>query len=220
MLDGPETVNVGALTASGMITEAIAFTDFPVTVSVLLPTTALELAETIRDAVCVTGLGKNEAVTPLGSPVIARLTLSSKPYIGMTYTYCGCADVPWPTVIVPSLCSVNRGTNTPRVTVVVRVMLPDVPVIVNVALPRAAVELAERVRLESCDCVAGFGAKEAVTPLGRPEMDKVTLPVKPNCGLTPMPRVSDLPWPIFTLAGAFRVKVGAATVTERVVVTF
>ena len=30
----------------------------------------------------------------------------------------------------------------------------------------------------------GLGAKEAVTPLGRPETLRLTLPVNPYCGLT------------------------------------
>ena len=31
--------------------------------------------------------------------------------------------------------------------------------------------------------VVGLGANDAVTPLGRPETDRFTLPVKPYCGL-------------------------------------
>ena len=30
----------------------------------------------------------------------------------------------------------------------------------------------------------GFGLNRAVTPLGNPETERVTLPVNPNCGFT------------------------------------
>ena len=60
---------------------------------------------------------------------------------------------------------------------------PEVPVIVSVLLPRAAVELAERVRIASYCVVTGLGENEAVTPLGRPETERVTLPLNPYAGV-------------------------------------
>ena len=56
---------------------------------------------------------------------------------------------------------------------------PEVPVIVTVATPVAAVLLAVRVR--TLEVVAGLGLNEAVTPLGKPETDKLILPPKPFC---------------------------------------
>ena len=73
---------------------------------------------------------------------------------------------------------------TVRATVVVWVRLPEVPVIVTVAIPVAAVLLA--VSVKTLVAVAGFVPNDAVTPLGRPEADKLTLPVKPFCGVTMM----------------------------------
>ena len=61
-------------------------------------------------------------------------------------------------------------------------MLPDVPVIVSVLLPIGAELLAVSVRL--LNPVEGFGEKNAVTPLGRPEMEKLTLPVNPYSAFT------------------------------------
>src|SRR5215467_2469861 len=49
---------------------------------------------------------------------------------------------------------------------------------VPVAAPAAAVSVSELV------LVVGFVPKDAVTPLGKPEADRVTLPVKPLVGLT------------------------------------
>ena len=69
-----------------------------------------------------------------------------------------------------------------RLIVVVCVKLPDVPVIVTVTVPVVAALLAVSVNV--LVAVAGFGLKDAVTPLGRPDADKLTLPLKPFCGVT------------------------------------
>ena len=65
--------------------------------------------------------------------------------------------------------------------VVVWVRLPDVPVTVIVAVPVEADALAVKVRV--LVDVAGFVPKLAVTPLGRPEAEKLTEPVKPLAGV-------------------------------------
>ena len=65
--------------------------------------------------------------------------------------------------------------------VVVCAVLPEVPVIVTVAAPVVAVALAVSVSL--LVLVAGFGLNPAVTPVGRPDAEKVTLPLKPFNGV-------------------------------------
>jgi hypothetical protein len=60
------------------------------------------------------------------------------------------------------------------------VRLPEVPVTVRATAPVAAVLVAVRVSVLEV-VAAGFGLNEAVTPLGRPERDKLTLPLKPFC---------------------------------------
>jgi hypothetical protein len=65
---------------------------------------------------------------------------------------------------------------------VVAIRLPDVPVTVKGYCPMAVELLA--VNVSVLLPVAGFGEKDAVTPLGRPETEKVTLPVNPYCGFT------------------------------------
>ena len=63
--------------------------------------------------------------------------------------------------------------------VVEAVRLPEVPVMVIVAAPRAAVLLA--VKVTPVDpVVVGFVAKLAVTPLGKPVAARVTLPLSGN----------------------------------------
>ena len=48
--------------------------------------------------------------------------------------------------------------------------------------PIAALPVA--LNVSTLDCVVGFVEYETVTPLGRPDTDKVTLPVNPAAGLT------------------------------------
>ncbi len=62
------------------------------------------------------------------------------------------------------------------------VKLPDEPVAVTVNAPMAAAPLAVSVNV--LVLVVGFATNDAVTPLGRPHADKLTLPVKPFCGVT------------------------------------
>jgi hypothetical protein len=62
---------------------------------------------------------------------------------------------------------------------------------VTVAVPVVAVLLAVKVTVLLVVVLPGL--KEAVTPLGRPEADKLTLPVKPFVGLTVMVLLPLLP---------------------------
>jgi hypothetical protein len=52
---------------------------------------------------------------------------------------------------------------------------------VSMYCPRLAVLLA--VSVSTLFPVVGFGLKDAVTPLGRPETARVALPLNPYCGL-------------------------------------
>ena len=62
----------------------------------------------------------------------------------------------------------------------VTVRLPDVPVRVKVYCPTAAELLAVSVNtLYPLAEVVGFGEKDAVTPLGKPETARFMLPVNP-----------------------------------------
>ena len=104
--------------------------------------------------------------------------------------------------------------------VVVWVRLPDVPVIVIVLVPVAAVLLA--VNVSTLVDVVGFVPNEAVTPLGRAELDSVTDPVKPPESVTVIVLLPLVPCFTVRLEGeAEREKLGVAaafTVSEIVVV--
>ena len=82
---------------------------------------------------------------------------------------------------------------------VVFVKLPDVPVIVTGTVPVFAVLLAVNVKV--LVAVAGFGLNDAVTPLGRPDADKLTPLLKPFCGVTVIVLVPLAPCIRFKLLG-------------------
>ncbi len=86
-------------------------------------------------------------------------------------------------------------------TVVVAVRAPEVPVIVTVVGPPVAVEpLAVSVRV--LVAAVGFGLNPAVTPLGRPDAVRLTLPVNPPTSVTVMVLVPPAPpGAIVTLLG-------------------
>jgi len=65
---------------------------------------------------------------------------------------------------------------------VVLVKLPEFPVMVTGKVPVVAVLLAVNVKVLDPAVLAGL--KEAVTPLGKLDADKLTLPLKPFCGVT------------------------------------
>jgi hypothetical protein len=71
---------------------------------------------------------------------------------------------------------------TLRVSVVWRVKLPDVPITDRETAPIAAVELAVSVSTLVLPVLVGL--KDAATPFGRPDTDKLTIPVKPFTGVT------------------------------------
>ena len=64
------------------------------------------------------------------------------------------------------------------------VKLPEVPVMVTVNVPVAAAPLAVSVKV--LKVLVLLGLNDAVTPLGRPDADKLTLLLKPFCGVTVM----------------------------------
>ena len=103
-----------------------------------------------------------------------------------------------------------------RAIVVLAVKLPDVPVMVTVAVPVVAVLLAVSVR--TLLPVVGFVPKDAVTPLGKPEAARVTLPLNPFTSFTEMVLEPLLPCVSDRLLGeADSVKLGVAEPARRLI---
>src|SRR6266849_6404792 len=176
--------------------------ELPVMVTVTVPVVAVLLAVSVKVLVAVAGFGLKDAVTPLGKPEAAKLTLPLKPFCGVTVIVL----VPLaPCVMVKLLGEAESvkfavGTGfTVRETVVLLVKLPEVPVMVTVAVPVVAVLLAVSVKV--LVLVVLLGLKDALTPLGRPEDDRLTLPLKPFCGVTVTVLVPLAPLVIVKLVG-------------------
>ena len=156
--------------------------EVPVIVTVAVPVVAVPLAVSVSVLVVVAEVGLNAAVTPLGKPDADKLTLPLKPFTGLTVT----VSVPLaPCVILTLFVDADRlksgAAFTVRLTVVVCVRLPDALVIVTVLVPVAAALLAVNVR--ELVLVVEVGVKVAVTPLGKPDAVRATLPVKPFWGV-------------------------------------
>ena len=79
------------------------------------------------------------------------------------------------------------------------VRVPDVPVMVTGKVPVAA--LMATVRVSTLELPALLGLNEAVTPLGKPEAERFTVPLKPPCGVTVTVAVPLDAWKILRLEG-------------------
>jgi hypothetical protein len=190
--------------------------DVPVMVIVAVPTVADEDAVNVRVEVAlplaggVTGLVENVAVTPEGRPLALNVVAELKPPVLVTVIVL----VPLPPcgmlTEVGDALTLKLGDAvefTVSAMVVEAVRLPEVPVIVTVAVPVVAVPLA--VSVSTLVLVVGFVPKVAVTPLGNPEAASVTLPVNPPRSLTVIVLVPLLPCVIVRLLGeAESVKLG------------
>jgi hypothetical protein len=195
------------------VVELIKLPDVPVTVTVAPPVEAVLLAVRVKTLDVVPGFGLNEAVTPLGRPAAEKLTVLLKPFCGVTVIVL-LPIAPCTMLTLPGDGeSVKLGAAlTVSETVVLAVRLPDVPVTVTVTAPVEAVLLA--VRVKTLDVVPGFGLNEAVTPLGRPAAEKLTVLLKPFCGITVIVLVPDAPCIMLTLFEAESVYVGGGVTAK------
>jgi hypothetical protein len=187
--------------------------EVPVMVTVAGPATAVLETVSVKVLVLVAELGLKEAVTPVGKPVADKVTLPLKPFSGETVMVLEplppCAIV---TLFGDAESAKLEGATAVTVTerVVVFVKLPDWPEMVTVVVPVVAVPVAVSVKM--LVLVAKVGLKAAVTPVGKPVADKVTLPLKPFSGETVMVLEPLPPCAIVTLFGdAERVKFGGVT---------
>ena len=184
-----------------------------------VPTVAVAEAVKVRVEVAlplaggVTGLVENVAVTPLGKPVALRVVGELKLF-RLVIVIVLFPLLPWPTLRVEGeALMVKSGCDaalTVRVRVVFAIKLPEVPVMVTVAVPVVAVLLA--VKVSTLVVVVLVGLNDAVTPLGRPEALRLTVPLNPFKGLTVMVLVPPgPPWTMVRLLGeSDSVKLGDA----------
>ena len=156
--------------------------EVPVTVIVVVPAVAAGPAANVRVLVPVVLAGLNDAVTPFGRPDTVKLTLPLKPFCGPTARV---LTPLFPCARLRLLGNAERlkfGVVITRLIVAVWLKLPEVPVTVLIAVPAVAELLATMVRVLAPVVLAGLN--DAVTPFGRPDTVKLTVPLKPFCGPT------------------------------------
>jgi len=157
------------------------------------PTVAVLLAASVSTLVPVAGLVPNAAVTPLGNPDAERVTLPVNPPTSLTVI------VSVAVLLCVTVTALAEGASvkleaglTVSAIAVDAVREPEVPVTVTVDVPAVAVLLA--VNVSTLLPVVGLVPNAAVTPLGKPDAARVTLPVNPPTSVTAIVSVALLPW--------------------------
>src|SRR6266436_1987878 len=159
-----------------ILTECDRVPDLPLTLTLKVPVVAELPTVNVNVLPEVEEFGLRVAVTPVGRLDAEKLTVPVKPRIGLMVI----VDVPvLPRATLRLLGDAERLKFGPGFTARAIVVV-CVSVLVLVVL---------------------LGLNDGVTPLGRPEADKLTLPPKPLCGLTVIVLVPLVPWVIVMLEG-------------------
>jgi hypothetical protein len=179
---------------------AVKVTEAPWIVIVNVPVVALLLADRVRVLVVAVLVGLKDAVTPWGRPEADKLALPVNPFCGVTVI----VDATWPArARLSELGEAERARFGAAVTVSESVVLcdnaPDVPVIVMVTVPSVAELLA--VRVSVLDVVVPAGLNAAVTAVGKPVAERLTLPLNPFSGATVIVLFPLAPWARLRLFG-------------------
>lgn len=187
-------------TVKEITTVLLKLPEVPLMVTVTVPVVAALPTVSVKVLEVVALLGLNDALTPLGKPDADRLTVLLKPFCGVTVMVL----VPLAPWVIAKLLGVADsvkfgGAVTARETLVVCDKLPDTPVMVMVTVPVVAVLLAVSVNV--LEVALLLGLNDAVTPLGKPDAERLTLLLNPFCGVTVMVLVPAAPWRMLTLAG-------------------
>lgn len=180
-----------AVTVRPIVTLADSEPDVPVTVTVAVPAGAFEAALKFSGMLLPDGV-PHAAVTPEGTPLTETVTEPLKPLCGASVMVL--APLPPGLSVTLDGFAVSVNEADPVIVSVRRALLvsvPDVPVMVSVAVVGAADALTFTV--SRLLVVAFWGLNDAVTPAGRPETPRLTVPLKPFCALTVMVLVPLLP---------------------------
>jgi hypothetical protein len=184
-------VKVGTVMVRPMLAVLFRAPEVPVTVTLTVAAVTELAAVSVSVLALIVLTGLKAAVTPLGRPVAARITLPLNPFSGLTVR-----------VLVPLVPGVRLrltadaervklGTAIVRPIVAVLLSVPETPVTVTVAVPPTA-ELAA-VSVKVLEPLVLAGLKDAVTPFGRPVADRLTLALNPFAGVTVIVLVVLLP---------------------------
>jgi hypothetical protein len=129
----------GAVTVRLIVVSSVKPPDVPVIVTVAVPEVAELLAVNVKMLVVVSGFALNNAVTPAGKPVAARVTLPAKPFVGFTVIVL-VPLVPWWMLKVPGAgesvkpgaVEVTTSANFTGVIPVVDALIVTVPAVLGV----------------------------------------------------------------------------------------
>jgi hypothetical protein len=131
----------------------------------------------------VTVAGEKLAVAPVGNPLALSVTTPVNPFsAAMLAVYV--VALPTVTVRVPGLPEIVKsagdgGAFSTKLTVVVCVTLPLIPVIVSVEVPTGVLPVVITVNVEFPAPITVAGEKLAVAPVGNPLALSVTTPPNP-----------------------------------------
>ena len=189
----------------------------PVRVKLEEPTLAQAAAVSVSVELppAATAVGANAAVTPMGRPDTASVTLPAKLPIAETVTVVF-ADAPLaiPIDMGVALRVKPGGVVTFRLSGTAACRLPLEPVRVRLEEARLAEAAAVTISAAVPPAATDAGANAAVTPAGRPETASVTLPVKPLIAATCTVVFADVPATTATDDGAPKVKPGTAVTVK------
>jgi hypothetical protein len=191
--DGVELTVRAMVVVADRVPEAVPV-EVPWIVIVDDPAVAVLLAVSVSRLLPVAGLVPKAAVTPLGIPDAVRVTAPVNPPTSVTLM----VSVPPASRAIVNADAEGASVKDPvpaalmvSAMVVVAVNVPEVPVMVTVNVPGVAVLLALTVR--TLLPVVGLVPNAAVTPVGKPDAARVTLPVEPHGLFTVMVSVALLP---------------------------
>jgi hypothetical protein len=126
-----DRVKFGAVMVSPMVVALVSAPEAPFTIAVYVPGVTVLLALKVREVLAVVLDGLKAAVTPLGNPDTAKLTLPLNPFEPATLMVL----LPLPVRATVRLMGeeerLKLGTTTVNATVVVPLRLPEAPVMVS-----------------------------------------------------------------------------------------
>jgi hypothetical protein len=179
------TFPAAAATVSVTVVACVTLPLVPVIVNVDVPSGVLPVVVTVNVDVPapVTVAGEKLAVAPVGNPLALSVTTPPNPFNEPTLAVY-VAALPTITVCVLGLADIVKSGGggcvfTTKLTVVVCVKLPLVPLIVNVDVPSGVLPVVVTVNVDVPAPVTVAGEKLAVAPVGNPLALSVTTPVNP-----------------------------------------
>jgi hypothetical protein len=174
-----------------VVVTGVSVPEVPVMVIVEVPAAAVLLAVSVSTLEVVEDVGLNAAVTPVGNPDAEKDTLPVNGLMSVTVIVSVPLEPATTDRVVADGLSVKPPVGEVTVSamvVVTGVSVPEVPVMVIVEVPAAAVLLAASV--STLEVVEDVGLNAAVTPVGKPVAAKDTLPVN---GLTSVTVIVSVP---------------------------